>query len=115
MNIKIILISLFILIFSLPFLVSFLYSVSSLCEAVGCGMCGVIGHHIEKWLDSFLVIAVFELVLILIVYFLKIYFKKEFANFVSYIKNKITLSDSILINPIKRLCVETKINPRVYF
>lgn len=114
MKIKTILISLLIFILSLPFLVSFLYSVASLCEMGGCKMCGIIGHHIEKWLDSFVVITVLEVILILVVYFLRIYFKKEFTNFKSYIRYKINLSDSILINPIKRLCVETKINPEIY-
>jgi len=105
------LIILFILILSSPFLVTFLYSASALCEMAGCGMCGVIGHHIEKWLNSFIVIAIIEIGLFLVVYFLKPNFKEKFSNFTFKFKN---LFEPLLFDPIKCLYSRGILNPQIY-
>lgn len=104
------LIILLILVFSLPVLVSFLYSVSVLCEMSGCGMCGVIGHHIEKWLGSFLIIAIIEIGLILIVF--SFVFSEKIESIKKYIIFDII--NPLLIDPIKRLYAKGILEPQIY-
>ena len=103
------LIILFVLILSSPFLVSFLYSVSALCEMAGCGICGVVGHHIEKWLASFIVIAIIEIGLILIVYCFSFSQNQSIKKYTFF--HTINL---LLIDPIKRLYSKGILNPQIY-
>ncbi len=127
MKIKTILVGLLILIFSLPFLVSFLYSVVFLCGSTGCGMCGVIGHHIDKRLSFFTNILnsdnrllsqfllTVAMVMILVILFLRNYSQKYFINFKLYQRYKISNAfNSIFFSPIKRLYADAIIDPQIY-
>lgn len=115
--------ALLILIFSLPFLVVFLYSVSSLCESIGCEMCGVVNHHIGKWLGFFtnvlnnenqLLLAI-GLVAFLVILIVKNYFQKNFINFKLYYRHKLFKAfNSIFFNPIKQLYANAIVDSQIY-
>lgn len=101
---------LFVLVLSLPFLVSFLYSLSVLCEMAGCELCGTIAHHIEKWINSFMIIGILEIGLVLIIYCFKPFFQKHFIKKYTFFHT----INSLLIDPIKRLYAKGILEPQIY-
>jgi len=126
MQTRTILIGLFIIIFSLPFVLLFLYSVSALCEMSGCNACGIIGHHIDKWLSFFnnvfisdfqkislfIIISGFVFILFILK---KSYFQQEFLESKFYEKYRLKGSfNSLLLNPIKRVYASAIIDPQIY-
>lgn len=115
MKIRTILISLLILIFSLPLLVPFLYSAMSLCESAGCEMCGVIGHHINKWLSFFTNILNVEVVAFLVIALVILSFQEYPVDSRTCYNYKLSDAfDFIFLNPIKRIYAKTIIDPQIY-
>lgn len=106
------LVSLLILIFSLPFLASFLYSAMSLCESAGCAMCGVVGHHINKWLSFFTSVLTAEVIVFVVAVFLALGLQKHSADFRPYYS--FDAFDFVFLNPLKRIYAKAIVDPQIY-